>query len=74
MFTGMDHETEGRAVLHVALRNRSNTPIMSTAADVMPESEMRVDEAVSDAVISGNWKGYTGKTMTAHRQYRDRRV
>ncbi|KAF4522225.1 hypothetical protein B566_EDAN009069, partial [Ephemera danica] len=44
--------TEGRAVLHVALRNRSNTPIVLDGKDVMPD------------VISGSWKGYTGKSIT----------
>jgi glucose-6-phosphate isomerase len=67
MFSGEKiNQTEGRSVLHVALRNRSNTPIFSGGVDVMPEvnavlEKMRV---FSESVISGNWKGYTGKEIT----------
>ena len=67
MFTGDEiNETERRAVLHVALRNRSNTPILVNGGDVMPEvNEVLAQmKRFSDAVISGNWKGYTGKPMT----------
>jgi glucose-6-phosphate isomerase len=67
MFTGDEiNETEGRAVLHVALRNRSNTPIHVNGSDVMPEVNAVLGQMkrFSDAFISGNWKGYTGKTMT----------
>jgi glucose-6-phosphate isomerase len=67
MFTGDGiNETEGRAVLHVALRNRSNTPINVNGSDVMPEVNAVLGQMkrFSDAVISGDWKGYTGKTMT----------
>jgi glucose-6-phosphate isomerase len=60
------NETEGRAVLHVALRNRSNTPINVNGSDVMPEVNAVLGQMkrFSNAVISGNWKGYTGKTIT----------
>ena len=57
--------TEGRSVLHVALRNRSNTPILVDGQDVMPEVN-RVLEKIrqfSNAVRSGAWKGYTGKPI-----------
>jgi len=67
MFTGdRINETEGRAVLHVALRNRSNTPIHVNGSDVMPEVNAVLGQMkrFSDAVISGSWKGYTGKTIT----------
>jgi glucose-6-phosphate isomerase len=67
MFTGDGiNETEGRAVLHVALRNRSNTPIHVNGSDVMPEVNAVLGQMkrFSDAVISGDWKGYTGKTIT----------
>ncbi len=67
MFTGDEiNETEKRAVLHVALRNRSNTPIDVNGRDVMPEvnAVLAQMKRFSDAVISGNWKGYSGKTMT----------
>jgi glucose-6-phosphate isomerase len=67
MFTGQKYNnTENRAVLHVALRNRSNRPILVDGKDVMPEvnavlAKMR---AFSEAVRSGAWKGYTGKPIT----------
>jgi glucose-6-phosphate isomerase len=67
MFTGDGiNETEGRAVLHVALRNRSNTPINVNGSDVMPKVNAVLGQMkrFSNAVISGNWKGYTGKTIT----------
>ncbi len=58
--------TEGRAVLHVALRNLSEKPILVDGADVMP-GVMRVLEQMkkfSDAVRSGKWLGFTGKKIT----------
>ena len=67
MFTGEKiNRTENRAVLHTALRNRSNTPVLVDGKDVMPEvnavlAKMR---AFCDRVISGEWKGYTGKAIT----------
>lgn len=67
MFTGDEiNQTEGRAVLHVALRNRSNTPIAVSGRDVMPEVNAVLDQMkrFSDAVISGDWKGYMGKAIT----------
>jgi len=67
MYSG-DHinATENRAVLHTALRNRSDKPVLVDGNDVMPEvnkvlNRMRV---FSDSIISGNWKGYTGKGVT----------
>jgi glucose-6-phosphate isomerase len=58
--------TEGRPVLHVALRNQSNTPIMVDGKDVMPDVNAVLSQMqqFSEAVISGAWKGYTGKTIT----------
>ena len=67
MFTGdRINETEGRPALHVALRNRSNTPIIVDGKDVMPEinSVLKQIESFSDRVISGEWQGYTGKAVT----------
>jgi glucose-6-phosphate isomerase len=60
------NETEGRPVLHVALRNRSNTPIRVNGRDVMPEVNAVLGQMqrFSEAVVSGNWKGYTGKAIT----------
>jgi glucose-6-phosphate isomerase len=58
--------TENRAVLHVALRNRSNQPIMVDGVDVMPEVNRVLGKmrTFSEAVRSGAWKGYTGKAIT----------
>ncbi len=58
--------TEKRAVLHVALRNRSNRPILVDGADVMPGvnrvlAQMR---GFTEAVRSGAWTGHTGKRIT----------
>ncbi len=67
MFTGQKiNVTEDRAVLHIALRNRSNTPIFVDGEDVMPDINAVLEQmkAFSEEVISGNWKGYTGKAIT----------
>lgn len=67
MFTGEKiNATEDRAVLHVALRNRSNTPILVDGKDVMPEVNAVLDQmkAFSESIISGDWKGYSGKAIT----------
>ena len=58
--------TEDRAVLHVALRNRSNTPIMVDGEDVMPKVNAVLDQmkGFSEKIISGDWKGYSGKAIT----------
>ncbi|WP_114939953.1 glucose-6-phosphate isomerase [Mucilaginibacter endophyticus] len=58
--------TEGRPVLHIALRNRSNTPIYVDGKDVMPDVNKVLDQmkSFSEAIISGEWKGYTGKPIT----------
>lgn len=57
--------TENRSVLHVALRNRSNRPIMVKGRDVMPGVNRVIERmsAFSNAVRSGEWKGYTGKKI-----------
>lgn len=67
MFSGSKiNYTENRAVLHVALRNRSNTPIKVDGKDVMPEVNRVLDKMKSfcQRVRSGDWKGYTGKSIT----------
>ena len=58
--------TENRSVLHVALRNRSNRPILSERKDVMPgvNKVLAHMREFSDKVRSGAWKGYTGKPIT----------
>ncbi len=67
MFTGQKiNATEDRAVLHVALRNRSNSPIVVDGQDVMPEvnAVLAQMKEFSEKVISGEWKGYSGKAIT----------
>lgn len=67
MFSGEKiNRTEDRAVLHVALRNRSNTPILVDGKDVMPEVNAVLEkmESFCQRVISGEWKGFTGKAIT----------
>ena len=67
MFSGEKiNITENRAVLHIALRNRSNTPILVDGKDVMPEvnAVLAHMKDFSDTVRSGEWKGYTGKPIT----------
>ncbi|HEU4731025.1 MAG TPA: glucose-6-phosphate isomerase [Kofleriaceae bacterium] len=67
MFSGGKlNGTEDRAVLHVALRNRSNRPILVDGADVMPEvnavlAKMR---GFTERLRSGAWKGHTGQSIT----------
>ncbi|GFT93903.1 glucose-6-phosphate isomerase [Nephila pilipes] len=67
MFSGEKiNFTENRAVLHVALRNRSNTPIMVDGKDVMPDVNDVLKHMTEFCmqVRSGDWKGYTGKSIT----------
>jgi len=60
------NETEDRSVLHIALRNLSNTPVLVDGKDVMPEvnAVLAKMEKFSNSIISGEWKGYTGKAIT----------
>ena len=66
MFNGEKiNETENRAVLHTALRNFSDTPIVVDGVDVMPEIQ-RVQQQMKtfcEKVHRGEWKGYTGKKI-----------
>ena len=65
-FTGEKiNKTEKRSVLHIALRNRSNTPIYSDGKDVMPDVNRVLAQMkdFSEKIISGEWKGYTGKAI-----------
>jgi glucose-6-phosphate isomerase len=67
LFTGDKiNETENRAVLHVALRNREIKPIYVDGKDVMPEVNAVLNKMkdFSEQVISGEWKGYTGKRVS----------
>ena len=67
MFDGeLINETENRAVLHTALRNQSDKPVFTGGVDVMPQIRSVLDRMkdFSERVISGTWKGYTGKQIT----------
>jgi len=57
--------TEERSVLHIALRNKSNTPIYSGGKNVMPEVNASLDKMrqVSESVRNGTWKGFSGKKI-----------
>jgi glucose-6-phosphate isomerase len=77
MFAGERvNSTEGRAVLHVALRNRSRRPVHVEGADVMPDVRAALEHMrrASDAVRSGAHRGYTGKRIERRRQHRHRRL
>jgi len=58
--------TEQRAVLHTALRNRSNTPVYVDGVDVMPEVNRVLEKMrrFTDNVRSGEWRGYSAKSIT----------
>uniref|UniRef100_A0A4W4E833 Glucose-6-phosphate isomerase n=1 Tax=Electrophorus electricus TaxID=8005 RepID=A0A4W4E833_ELEEL len=67
MFSGEKiNFTEGRAVLHIALRNRANTPIVVDGKDVMPEVNRVLEKmkGFCHRVRSGAWKGFNGKAIT----------
>ncbi|AOG09644.1 glucose-6-phosphate isomerase [Agrobacterium sp. RAC06] len=67
MFSGASiNFTEGRAVLHTALRNRSNRPVMVDGRDVMPDVNGVLDAMgkFADGIRSGEMKGATGKAIT----------
>ena len=66
MFGGAKiNRTENRSVLHVALRNRTNTPVMVDGEDVMPSVNKVLAQmkAFSEQLISGSWKGFSGKSI-----------
>lgn len=68
MFSGVAiNRTENRAVLHTALRNRSNSPVHVDGNDVMPDINAVLDQmkAFADKVSGGQWLGYTGKPITS---------
>lgn len=67
MFEGKTiNETENRAVLHTALRNRSEKPVMVDGHDVMPEIKEVLNHMkdFSERIRSGKWKGYSDKPIT----------
>jgi glucose-6-phosphate isomerase len=66
MFTGqVINTTENRPVLHTALRNRSNNPVIVNGQDVMPEVNRVLQQMgdFSEKVRSGEWKGHTGRPI-----------
>ena len=58
--------TEGRSVLHTALRSTSEEPVLIDGKDIKPkiQTTLRKIRSFSNKVISGKWKGYTGKSIT----------
>lgn len=60
------NKTEGRSVLHTALRNRSDKPVIVDGKDVMPavNAVLAKMELFTHRIVSGEWKGYTGKEIT----------
>ncbi|WP_353243884.1 glucose-6-phosphate isomerase [Providencia sp.] len=67
MFKGEKiNRTEDRAVLHTALRNRDNTPVYVDGKDVMLDVNAVLEkmQQFSQRIISGEWKGFTGKVIT----------
>ncbi|MBC8046846.1 MAG: glucose-6-phosphate isomerase [Fimbriimonadaceae bacterium] len=66
MFSGEKiNATENRAVLHTALRNKNTKPFYVEGEDVMPaiQKELLHMKLFSETIISGNWKGYSGKQI-----------
>ncbi len=66
MFSGEKiNRTENRAVLHTALRNRSNNPVFVDGKNVMDDVNevLAKMKSFTERVISGEWKGYTGKAI-----------
>lgn len=67
MFSGETiNNTEGRAVLHTALRNRSNTPVIVNGEDVMPAVNAVLEQMKKfcNQIHSGEWLGFSGKKIT----------
>src|SRR5210317_2026594 len=58
--------TENRAVLHTALRNKTAKKILVDGVNIIPEVKNTLNkiELFSNKVISGDWKGYSGKSIT----------
>jgi glucose-6-phosphate isomerase len=68
MFIGQPiNETENRAVLHVALRNRSDFPVLFKGKDVMPDVREVIEKmaAFTRSIWSGEFRGHTGKPIRA---------
>lgn len=66
MFSGKNiNTTENRPVLHIALRNQANMPILVDGSDIMPEINEVLNhmKKISDDIRSGVWRGHTGKKI-----------
>ncbi|PWL29900.1 glucose-6-phosphate isomerase [uncultured Roseivirga sp.] len=66
MFSGEKiNQTEDRSVLHIALRNMGDEPIMVDGEDVMPDVKAALAKmkTFADKVTAGNWMGYSGKSI-----------
>ena len=66
LFSGTQiNETEGRAVMHTALRDLGADEIIVNGYNIVPEikSSLEKIEGFSDRIISGNWKGFSGKPI-----------
>ncbi len=63
---GRINETENRPVLHTALRNRDNTPVLVDGRDVMPDVNAVLDKMrrFSQRLTSGQWRGFSGRRIT----------
>ncbi|WP_270088742.1 glucose-6-phosphate isomerase [Sphingobacterium sp. SYP-B4668] len=67
MFAGEKiNETEGRQVLHTALRNKGGNPLLVDGKDIMPQIQSVLEHMreFTNEILSGNWKGFTGKAIT----------
>ncbi len=67
MFRGARiNKTEDRSVLHTALRNRTNTPVLVDGKDVMPDVNKVLDQVkdFSNRLLNGEWRGCSGKPIT----------
>ena len=67
MFAGdAINETEGRAVLHTALRHQGDGPVLVDGKDVIPDVKAVLTKmrGFSERIIGGDWKGHTGKPIT----------
>ncbi len=67
MFGGAKiNETENRAVLHTALRNFSDSQVITDGKDVMPDVKKVLSQmdSFSKKIISGEWKGHSGKAIS----------
>jgi glucose-6-phosphate isomerase len=60
------NQTENRPVMHMALRQKASKQVIINGKDVIPDVEEVLGKmkVFSEKIISGSWKGYTGKSIT----------